>query len=62
MQSVTKLLGCILFICHLQASSLAAPTHVIKRDQEYRNILFGQYSCRIQKAADSVRTKLNVSH
>ena len=59
MQSVTKLLGCILFICHLQASSLAAPTHVIKRDQD---ILFGQYSCRIQKVVDSVRTKLNVSH
>ena len=36
-------------------------SYSIKRDQEYRNALYGEYSCRIQKAADAVRTKLNVS-
>ena len=60
MQLLTGLLGCILLTCYLQELSLAAPTHV-KRDQEYRNALFDEYGCRIQKAADAVRTKLNVS-
>ena len=60
MNSLTGLLGCFLLICYLQELSLAAPTHV-KRDQEYRNALFDAYGCRILKAADVVRNKLNVS-
>ena len=60
MQQLTGLLGCILLICYLQEHSLAAPTHV-KRDQEYRNALFNEYGCHIQKAAEAVRAKLNVS-
>ena len=60
MQLLTGLLGCILLICCLQELSSAAPTHV-KRDQEYRNALFDEYGCRVQKAADAVRSKLNVS-
>ena len=54
------LLGCFLLICYLQELSLAAPTHV-KRDQEYRNALFDAYGCRVLKAADVLRNKLNVS-
>ena len=61
MKMFTGLLGCTLFICYSLELSLAAPTH-IKRDQEYRDILYAYiYSCRIQTAADAVRTKLNVS-
>ena len=60
MKMFTGLLVCTLFICYSLELSLAAPTH-IKRDQKYRNKLYGEYSCRIQKAADAVRTKLNVS-
>ena len=59
MKLLTGLLGCIMFICYLQELSVAAPIRV-KRDQEYRNLLFGQYSCHIEKAANTVRTKLNV--
>ena len=62
----------ILFISFLQQFSLAAPTlqgnedvavvpaHV-KRDAEYRNAQFGAYICRVLKATDLVRTKLQVS-
>ena len=62
MKIFTGLLGCTLFICYSLELSLAAPTH-IKRNQVSSNILtlYGEYSCRIQKAADAVRTKLNVS-
>ena len=60
MKMFTGLLVCTLFICYSLELSLAAPIP-IKRNQEYRNILYGEYSCRIQKAADAVRTKLNVS-
>ena len=55
-----RLLGCFLLICYLQELTLAAPTHA-KRDQEYRNALFDAYGCRVLKAADAVRNKLNVS-
>ena len=62
MKMFTGLLGCTLLFCYSLELSLAAPTHIyIKRNQEYRNILHGEYSCRIQTAADAVRTKLNVS-
>ena len=47
-------------MCYLQELSLAAPSHV-KRDQEYRNALFDAYGCRVLKAADVLRNKLNVS-
>ena len=60
MNSLTGLLGFFLLICYLQELSLAALTHV-KRDQEYRNALFDAYGCRILKAAEAVRNKLNVS-
>ena len=60
MQRLKGLLGCVLLICYFQKLSLAAPIHV-KRDQEYRNALFNEYGCRIQKAAEAVRAKLNVS-
>ena len=60
MKLLTGLLGGFLFICYFQELSLAAPTHV-KRDQELRNALFDVYGCRVQKAADGVRNKLNVS-
>ena len=51
-----------MFSAHLllASASLAAPTHV-KRDQELRNALFDVYGCRVVKAADGVRNKLNVS-
>ena len=62
MKTITELmlLGCFLLICYLQETSLAAPIHV-KRDQEYRNALFDAYGCRVLKATDAVRNKLNVS-
>ena len=60
MKLLSGLIGCFLLNCHLQEPSLAAPTHV-KRDQEYRNALFDAYGCRILKAADVVRNKLDVS-
>ena len=63
MKSLTGLLGCFLLICYLQDLNLAAPTmstHA-KRDQEYRNALFDAYGCRVLKATDAVRNKLNVS-
>ena len=62
MKSLTGLgfLGCFLLICYFQELSLAAPSHV-KRDQEYRNALFDAYGCRVLKAADVLRNKLNVS-
>ena len=59
MKFFTGLLGSILLICYLQELSLAAPTDV-KDQEKYRNILFEEYSCRIQKVADAVKTKLNV--
>ena len=60
MKSLTGLLGCFLLIWYLQEPSLAAPTHV-KRDQEYRNALFDAYGCRVLKAAEAVRNKLDIS-
>ena len=64
---------CLLLIGCFQMLGMAAPTlqanndapivsnsSDVKRDAEYRNILFGIYSCRIQKAADAVRAKLEV--
>ena len=59
MKLLTGLLGCIMFICYLQEFCVAAPFRV-KRDQEYRNLLFGQFNCHIEKAANTVRAKLNV--
>ena len=64
-------LECILFFCCLQQFGLAAPTveadkdiaavsSDVKRGAEYRNALFGVYSCRVKKAADAVRDKLQV--
>ena len=61
MKPLTGLLACLLLICFLQEFSLAAPTH-LKRDKEYRNALFNAYGCRVLKAADLVRSKLNVSN
>ena len=64
-------LDCILLFCCLQQFGLAAPTvqadgdiaavsSDVKRDAEYRNALFGVYSCHVQKAAGAVRDKLQV--
>ena len=64
-------LNCLLFINCLQQFGLAAPTlqanedvtavsSDVKRDVEYRNALFSIYTCRVQKAADAVRNKLQV--
>jgi len=66
-------LHCLLLIGCFQMLGMAAPTlqansdapivlnsSDIKRDAEYRNILFGIYSCRVTKAADAVRAKLQV--
>ena len=60
MKSLTGLLAFCLLFSYLQELSLAAPTHV-KRDEEYRNALFNAYGCRVLKAADLVRSKVNVS-
>ena len=62
---------CLLFSSFLAQISLAAPTSQAgkdvvavtsdaKRDAEYRNLLFGAFACRVKKAADVVRTKLQV--
>jgi len=64
----------LLLISFLQQLSSAAPTFQandhedvavisadVKRDAEYRNAQFGAYICRVQKAVDLVRNKLNVS-
>ena len=68
MQLFAGLLGGFLLIFYLHGCSLAAPTHVkraapthVKRDAEYRNALFDEYGCRIQKAAEAIRNKLDVS-
>ena len=64
-------LECILFFCCLQQFGLAAPTvgadedvaiisSDVKRGADYRNALFGVYSCRVKKATDAVRDKLQV--
>ena len=64
-------LNCLLLINCLQQFGLAAPTlqanedvaavsSDVKRDVEYRNALFSIYTCRVQKAADAVRNKLQV--
>ena len=68
----TLVLNYLLFINCLQQFSLAAPmlqanenvviaSSDVKRDVEYRNSLFSIYSCRVQKAADAVRNKLQVN-
>ena len=65
------LLEYLLLSCYLQPFSLAFPTMVgnedtavasadVKRDADYRNALFGVYSCRVKKAADAVDNKLQV--
>ena len=67
----TLVLNHLLFISCLQQFSLAAPilqanenvvavSSDVKRDVEYRNSLFSIYSCRVQKAADTIRNKLQV--
>ena len=61
MKPLTGLLACLLLICFLLEFSVAAPMH-LKRDKEYRNALFNAYGCRVLKAADLVRSKLNVSN
>ena len=68
---IVTVLESLLLVSFLQPFSLAAPTlqanedaipssHV-KRDQDLRNTLFGVYNCRVQRSADLVRDKLNVS-
>ena len=63
---------CILLLTFITRVGLATPTSKakedrsgvpfnIKRDVEYRNTLLGSYVCRIQKAADAVGAKLQVS-
>ena len=65
------LLECLLLFCCLQQFGLAAPTveakddiaavsFDVKRDADYRNALFGVYTCRVKKAADAVKDKLQV--
>ena len=68
------LLEYCLLLCCLRHFGLAVPTMVgkedadhaavasadIKRDADYRNALFGVYSCRVKKAADAVDDKLQV--
>ena len=64
-------LECLLLFCCLQQFGLAAPTvetkddiaavsFDVKRGAEYRNALFGVYTCRVKKAADAVKDKLQV--
>ena len=64
-------LECLLPFCCLQQFGLAAPTveakddvvavsSDVKRGVEYRNALFGVYTCRVKKAADAVGDKLQV--
>ena len=61
----------VLFFCCLQQFGLAAPTlgadedvaiisSDVKRGADYRNALFGMYSCRVKKATDAVGDKLQV--
>ena len=63
---------CLLLISSLQQFSLAVPVWQAnedgavvsadtKRDAEYRNAQFSAYICRVQKAANLVRIKLEVS-
>ena len=42
------------------AVTAAAASPDFKRGTEYRNVLFGNYLCRVQKAADLVWNKLQV--
>ena len=73
MKAISKLamLECFFLFCCLQQLSLAALTvkrnkHVaavsfdVKRGADYRNALLGVYSCRVKKAADAVKCKLQV--
>ena len=66
-------LDCILFFCCLQQFGLAAPTveadenldavsSDIKRDAEYRNVLFGVYACRVKKATEATVDKIEVTN
>ena len=66
-----ELLKCFFLFCSLQQLSLAALTvkrnedvaavsFDIKRGADYRNALFGVYSCRVKKATDAVKSKLQV--
>ena len=65
------LLEYFLLSCYLQPLGMAVPTMVgnkdaavvsadVKRGADYRNALFGVYSCRVKKAADAVDNKLQV--
>ena len=66
-------LECLVLLCCLQHFGLAVPTlqanervvavsSDIKRyNAEYRNALFGVYHCRVKKATEAVRSKLQVS-
>ena len=48
-----------LLVTGVQQFSLAAPT-LQTRGTEYRNVLFGNYLCHVQKAADLVWNKIQV--
>ena len=61
MQLLTGLLGCLLLICYLQQTSIAAPTHVKRNQEDTVTLLFNGYACRVLKAAQLVTDKLNVS-
>jgi len=61
------LIGCFQMLCMaaptLQANNdapIVLNSSDIKKDADYRNILFGIYSCQVKKAADAVRAKLQV--
>ena len=73
MKAISKLalLECLFLFCFLQQLSLAALTvkrnedvpavsFDVKRDADYRNGLFGVYSCRVKEAVDVVKSKLQV--
>ena len=61
-------LECLLLFCCLQqfAPTVRAKEDVVaissdvKRGVEYRNALFGVYTCHVKKAADVVKDKLQV--
>ena len=64
-------LECLLLFCCLQQFGLAVPTveakddvaavsFDVKRGAEYRNALFGVYTCRVKKAADAVKDTLQI--
>ena len=72
--SVFAVLGCFLFINCLQQFGLAAPamsesnedvvavSSDVKRGAEYRNALFGVYTCRVNKASAAVVDEIEVTN